>query len=216
MDRHKIIASIGREEQCMYVPEEINEILGRLSFKPASSFSQIYNWELFTRKRENNEFAAIYENRKNADKRFLVEGAYSDINVPKKNLKIISDYFSRGLLKRIAKSEGGLTIGGVALGSAIAFYYVTGKSDPAALKIAVLMIPSGAIFGGVTSKVLESLINRYYGSKLSKEAENYNYGELAVRKLREESIFEKVKSGELTRQDFLKLRENQKNSLKLF
>ena len=60
-----------------------------------------------------------------------------------------------------------------------------------------------AVYGTLTAN---TLLNRYYGSKLSGEAENYNYGRTAEDRLREEFIFERIKSGELKKQDFLKLR----------
>ena len=37
-------------------------------------------------------------------------------------------------------------------------------------------------------------VNFYYGTKLSKEAENYNYGRIAEDRLRREVNFEKIKS----------------------
>ena len=71
--------------------------------------------------------------------------------------------------------------------------------------IAMMLVAGMAatVFGMVGA---ETLLNRYYGSKLSMESEDYNYGKDAEKRLRKEFIFERIKSGELRKEDFLELR----------
>jgi hypothetical protein len=186
------------------IDKEIYGVLERLSFREFSSL-QVPDWEIFTRENPR-EFTGIYEDKKHKDKRFLVESAYSNIEIPKKDLEHISNYFNRNWLKKIVETEEFSFFSGLTFGCISGLYYVTGNQDPTALLCGIPMVLGGALLGGLSSTLSERISNRYRGSKLSKEAETYNYGESAERKLKEEYTFEKIKSGELTKQDFLALR----------
>jgi len=200
MRRDQIFTYLNEES----IEEDIYEILDRLSFREFSS-SQVPDWEIFTRENPR-EFTGIYEDKKHKDKRFLVEGAYSNIEIPQKELEHISNYLNRSRLKKIVETREFSIFSGLVFGGISGLYYTTGNQDPTALYFGTLMIPEGAFLGGFSSTLSERILNRYRGSKLSKEAETYNYGESAERKLKEEYTFEKIKSGELTKQDFLALR----------
>jgi hypothetical protein len=78
--------------------------------------------------------------------------------------------------------------------------------ENAAAMLIIFGVIGGTIAVGEGVIAAHNILNRYYGSKLSREAENYNYGRTGEDRLREEFIFERIKSGELPKQDFLKLR----------
>lgn len=207
--RHQIV-----EHDLMKYPvaEDVYAILDRLSYKEFSS--QLLDWELFTRRNGSNEFVAIYGNRE-----FLVEGPYSTIDVPQRDLENITQYvFNENWISRkIRRSKdtssfmvrvGSMLIPPFALG--ILSYGLSNKSvevfESMDLSTSLLIMVGGMMVVGIGFVVAENLLNRYYGSKLSRDAENYNYGRTAEDRLRQEFIFERIKSGKLGKQDFLKLR----------
>lgn len=201
------------------VAENIYEILDKLSFKESSS--QLQDWKLFTRKNENNEFASVYKN-----KEFLIKGPYSNIDIPKKDLENITKYIfnERWISKKIRKGDliipamSAFPIAGVWTSAYDIFNenFDLLKSINKYLKfldpipenaVAILLvcgILGGSIVAGNATLAAKSLLNKYYGSKLSKEAENYDYGINAEMNLEKEFTFEIIKSGELKKQDFLK------------
>ncbi|MDI6721344.1 MAG: hypothetical protein QMD85_03070 [Candidatus Aenigmarchaeota archaeon] len=201
------------------VADDINEMLDRLDFKEMQS--QVPDWKLFTRRDEDNEFAAIYRNRE-----FLVDGLYSTIDVPQRDMESIGRYiFNERWISR--KIRNGSLLPLAVLGVPFSWFGILIydiKNDvkildrlenyarsiyPALNGNEHLMYPvilaagMGASMGGVFAA--SNLLNRYYSSKLSEEAEGYLYGKAAEGRLRREFIFEKIKSGEMKKEDFMRL-----------
>ncbi|MGD9275952.1 MAG: hypothetical protein PVJ67_02155 [Candidatus Pacearchaeota archaeon] len=202
------------------VSNDVDELLDTLSFKKFSS-SQVPDWELFTRTdRDNFDFAAIY-----GDKEFFVHGDFSSIETPQRDLENISRIFNENWASRKIRGRtiapifapllGGLGVvsydvynenidilGGITdfLGN----IFPSISRDEAGLS-AGLGILGLALLGEIGGLVANNLLNRHYGSRLSKEAEEYNYGGDGENRLRTELVFNKIKSGEMNSLDFLKL-----------
>lgn len=202
--RHEIVEY---QLQKYPVAEDIDEILDRLSFRGLSS-SQVPDWKLFTRRNGSNEFAAVYGNRE-----FFVKGPYSSIELPQRDLENITRYvFNENWVSRKIRGRTMMPMMAVLLaGLGVSAYDFLNKdidvlNTHEAMLLFVSGIVGGAIVAGAGVIAANSILNRYYGSKLSREAESYSYGKTAEDRLREEFIFERIKSGELGKQDFLKLR----------
>ncbi len=213
--RHKIVASQLKKYS---VAEDIDEILDRLSFREFSP-SQVPGWKMFTRKSEGDDFAAIYGERE-----FLVEGPYSSIEVPQRDLENITKYvFNESWVSRKIRDRTPAPALAVPFAvMTITVYDMLNKNIdilegintciksvyPSARESDVALLFLGGVLGGMLAAgtavaAAESILNRYYGSKLSKEAENYNYGITAEIRLRSEYIFEKIRSGEIGKNYFL-------------
>ena len=214
--RHKIV----EEKLVKYnVSEKIPERLKKLSFKETPS--HLSDWQLFTRKAETtdsrDDFAAIY-----GDNEFLVEGRYSSIETPERDLETISKVFNEGRVSRLVRERGiafeiGVPLGvltlmgGYLLNDVLSdswkvFNYLEsiGVSSDEGIFMSLLGIMIGvpaSVCMGIN--VVGGLLNRHYGSRLSKQAENYNYGERAESKLATEYVFDSIKSGQLSVRDFL-------------
>lgn len=217
--RHEIVAC---QLQKYPVAEDMGEILDRLSFRELSS-SQVPDWKMFTRRNGNNEFAAIY-----GDKEFFVEGPYSSIEVPQRDLENVTRYvFNEGWISKKIREKSMIPVMAFPVaGIAAATYDLLDRDvdffrsfndylksiDPSTPEYTVAaMLCVFGVLGGMFATEMgmataKNLLNRYYGSKLSREAENYNYGYTGEDRLREEFIFERVKSGEMKKPEFLKLR----------
>ena len=192
--RHEIVAD---KLQKYPVAKDVSTILDKLSFR-AWLPSPVPGWGLFTRRNESNqsnEFAAIYGNRE-----FLVAGWYSSIEVPQRDLENMTNYvfnegwLSRDIRKRTTAPAMMVISGPVAVALA---YAIDPTSPPGGL--GALLMGGGVVGVGGVAIAARQLLNRYYGSKLSGEAETYNYGKTAEQILRAGYNFERI-------QDYLKLR----------
>jgi len=215
--RHEIVAY---QLQKYPVAEDMDKILDRLSFRELSS-SQVPDWKMFTRRNGSNDFAAIY-----ANKEFFVEGQCSSIEVPQRDLENITQYvFNEGWISRKIRGRTMMPMMAVPFaGLAIITYDLFNKnvnilksvddylksinpSTPENTAAILFVFGSIGVMIAVGTGVLtaSNLLNKYYGSKLSREAENYNYGRNGENRLRKEFIFEGIKSGEIKKPDILKL-----------
>lgn len=186
------------------VMEDIDGILNDLSF---SEYATVKNWRILTR-RGVNEFAAVYGNNE-----FLVEGPYSGIEFPLRDLEAIERYiFNEGWLSKLFRKHGEIfPIAYLCTLTGLGLYDILEKDNEIAKKIEdyfKAIDPEGyqylimryliigffltLIFALATMRIL----NLHYGSKLSKEAEKYDYGLEAESVLRKKDIFRRIKLGE--------------------
>ncbi len=216
--RHQIIDEIVAGKYL--VPDNVGEILGGLSFKPSGC--RPAEWDLYVRKNGHDEFAAVHMGR-HGERDFLVTGPYSSIEVPVRDLETITRYvFHESWLSRLARGRHVittlvaptvLTIIGIA-----AYDMLIREGNASTLRDIAeyaqsLGVPEGLASGvpffapflaGVAAVGVGRLVlNRLYGSRLSPEAESYDYGQNAKTRLEEELAFNKVRSGELTKAQFL-------------
>ncbi len=205
------------------VAGNIEDILCKLHFTRNPQIG--HPWDLFHKWSSNSDkFAVIYK-----DKKFLMKGDYPGFDVLKEDLYNIENIFNENWVPRKIreKSPGSL---GLALSpgflylvflGGVSAYDMSTKSktiDKAVEYLSTLTlidgnsligptVVGGALvlgFGGVLGVIsAASLINKYYASKLSDEAESYDYGKEAENLLGRELLFEKAKSGEITKQAFL-------------
>ena len=202
------------------VAENIPEILDSLSFREVST--QLDRWKLFDRKGQTNEFASIYVPGDKGEG-FLIEGPYANLDVPKRDLEAIDKrVFSEGYISRMMRKGAFLPLFTIPLGVVgVTTYDLITKGhifedfekymntmlpnvQNPAMKTALIVTFGGMVAGGICNSVAGEILNKYYGSKLSKEAENYLYGEDAEKRLEGEFVFEKVKSGSLKKGDFIR------------
>jgi hypothetical protein len=203
------------------VAKNIPQILDELSFREVST--QLDAWKLFDRRGRPNEFAGIYEGKK-GNKEFLVEGPYSNLDIPKRDLETIDKrVFREGYISRTMRKGFFIPAFTVPFGIVVGVttYDMITKGqifegfdkymkallpniEEPGLKAAVLLVFGSIVAGGLCNSAAGEILNKYYGSKLSKEAENYLYGEDAEKMLEADFIFENIKSGKLKKEDFLK------------
>jgi hypothetical protein len=67
----------------------------------------------------------------------------------------------------------------------------------------ILALPAGVVVVLGSCSAIGGLLNRHYASKLSKEAENYFYGQDAENRLESELVFERIKSRKMEKNEFL-------------
>ncbi len=220
--RDKIVANQLKKYS---VREDIEDILARLSFGESPSL-HAPNWKVFTRKSEemnaytNNEFAAIYGNRE-----FLVEGDYTSTETVQNDLECITkNIFNENWLSReIIRGDWSImSIFAIPVATlAIGTYdillnnanilksideYVK-RIDPSVIQGSFILLPilvlCEIITGAIGVLAGRNLLNSHYGSRLSKQAEQYLYGEDAEARLYDELNFERISSGELRKQEYL-------------
>lgn len=182
--------------------------------------------------KHSHEFVAVhnwaYPNRVYPTKEFLVKGSCSDFDVLKRDIETMEGILNENWLvgKVREKSLGSLglaftpsvlyltSIGGISVQRMPSDSKLIDKTLEylnTLTKVGGNGIKSSILVGGSIILVLGGLagmgyayhsINKRYASKLSDEAEGYNYGKEAENLLSRELFFGKVKSGEITKQDF--------------
>jgi len=196
------------------------EILDFLNFGEVST--QLDSWKLFDRKGQTNEFAGIYVPNDKRDG-FLVEGPYANLDVPRKDLEGMGKVLNEGKVSKFfRKMDGAQVTTGIILGpaswmldrlynegsiaKAICTYFgmnSTPNFDGEAA-VAVMSVSAGLFGTCILGSIGGEIFNRYYSLKLSKDAESYFYGKDAEKRLKGEFVFEKVKSGALKKEDFIR------------
>ena len=132
-----------------------------------------------------------------------MKGPYSTISVPQRDLENITRYvFNEGWVSRQIRRKN-LIPGGIfafsLVGLGIGVYDILNED----FDLFRYINPSSPLDGGLelfvgifaatavaisSTHVLPILLNKYYGSKLSPEAENYDYGRIAENRIRQELI----------------------------
>ncbi len=200
------------------VADNIEDILCKLNFKN-HSLSVPLGWGLFYKETSSfDKFAAIYK-----DKKVLVKGDYPGFDVLNKDLSHIENIFNENWVSRkIREKSKGLMFAPfalymVCLGVAgydryidstvvhkAADYLITlTKMDTYPQASGITAGITLGVGGSIFVDVAAYLINKHYASKLSDEAEGYDYGKEVENLLGRELLFEKAKSGGTTKQAFL-------------
>lgn len=199
------------------VGSNVEYVLDKLDFKQDHLEG---NWSIFCR--GHNEFAAIY-----CDKEFLVKGICSKSKILGNDLRTIDNIFNESWLSRKIRGNSlglaslpSLLYAG-SIGGVVAYdkstnsksieatvEYLSALTQIEVDKLIGLTVAGGfvALFTASLAGVVgaSSLINRSYASTLSDEAESYDYGKEAENSLGREFLFEKAKSGKISKHDFLK------------
>ncbi len=165
MKRRQIIRNLRNLQRDYSINEKTRTCLDKLVFKSVKS-TPLW-WELFTREGNNaKEFVAIYNEGK-----YIVTGNSSDLEIPRNDLRVIAEFFQRGNAVRFAENDGLMML---------PWFSTLGLLD--LLNSKGLTI-GGLAFGIGSSLLTRRIVNRYYGSKLSFESENYLYDADAERDL---------------------------------
>ncbi|MCK5283389.1 MAG: hypothetical protein KAK00_08335 [Nanoarchaeota archaeon] len=192
MKRHKIVGDHLKKYQ---VTENIGDLLDRLSFQQRAT--QLPDWKLHTKTNGDKEFVGIYNCNE-----FLVHGRYSKIEIPQRDLETMTKYrleenwISKEIRDRSMRFPLYLCVGALGI--------VALKPEVSEL-VAVTLAAGILIVYPVGVGISGAILNRYAGSKLSKEAEQYNYGRRAEERLRLENTFNRILANEIGKKNFLKL-----------
>ncbi len=184
MKKSQIINSLRSLEE--YSPDgNIRQTIKELSFAVESM--QTFNWEIFIKKEDGEEFVAVYrkyeKDRNKPPKEFLVSGDFSNKEIHRKDLEAIAKFLERGkVVKFFESSRFMIESGTFATTGIFAFVlnkYLSWEISPKLL----LSFAIGSDIGGLSLITAREMSNKHYGSKLSDQAEDYLYGKDAELRL---------------------------------